>query len=115
MKVLKAGHLYELEFMDGTNTQQIQFIEKAVIAKHPTDASLDGKFVTVKDGTTNEEVLEVLLDRLATLYQKLPSRETALAITKLEEGLMWLNRRTKIREKQNVENTPLPHKSGETK
>lgn len=115
MKVLRAGHLYELESMEGTTPQLIQFIEKEKIDKHPTDASLDGKFVTINDGTTNEEVLEMLLDRLSTLFQKLPSRETAIAITKLEEALMWLNRRTEIRKKQNVENTPYPHKSGDIK
>ena len=110
MKVITPGHLYELESMEGAKPQQIQFIEKQKIEKHPTNAKLDYTFVTVNDGTTNEEVLLVLIDRLKTLGQKLPSRENALAITKAEECLMWLERRTANRLAQGVENTPLPHK-----
>lgn len=101
MKVLKEGHLYELDSMEGTNPQTIQFIEKEKIGE---------KFTTVNDGTTNEEVLEMLIDRTKTLGAKLPSRENSLALTKLEEALLWFNRRTQNRIKQGVENTPLPHK-----
>ena len=111
MRVLKEGHLYELESMEGTNPQRIQFIEKeikTVLADNPNQL---GEFVTINDGTTNEEVLKMLIDRCQTLLKKLPSRETALAITKLEEALMWLNKRTENRIKQGVENTSLPHKS----
>ena len=110
MKVIIPGHLYELESMEGTNPQKIQFIEKAVIDRHPTDASLDGKFITINDGTTNEEVLKMLIDRCNYLYKKLPSIETARATYKLEEALMWLEKRTATRLAQGVENTPLPHK-----
>ena len=65
----------------------------------------------IEDGTTNEEVLEVLLDRLRFLQKKLPCRENACAITKVEEGLLWLNRRTEHRVKQGVETTDRPHTS----
>ena len=63
------------------------------------------KLVTINDGTTNEEVLEVLINRLQVLSAKLPSRETSIAITKLEEALMWLNKRTNDRLKRGVEGT----------
>ena len=102
MNILKTGHLYELESLEGTNNQLIQFIEKEQI---------DGAFKTVNDGTTNEEVLAVLIDRCKILGEKLPSRENSIAVTKLEEALMWFNKRTENRLKQNVENTPLPHNS----
>lgn len=102
MKVLKEGHLYELDSMEGTNPQKIQFIEKE---------SIDGVFKTINDGTTNEEVLGMLINRCRNLFRKLPSDETAVAILKLEEALMWLEKRTKTRMMQGVENTPLSHKS----
>lgn len=102
MKVLTPGHLYELDSMEEANPQLLQFIQKLKNAA--------GQFVTVQDGTTNEEVLKVLIDRLRTLGEKLPSRENALAITKAEECLMWLEKRTANRLAQGVENTPLPHK-----
>ena len=102
MKVLKDAHLYELEAMEGTNTQTLQFIEKE---------KQGGSFVTINDGTTNEEVLKMLIDRTRKLGEKLPCRENSLAVTKLEEALMWFEKRTANRLAQKVENTPLPHKS----
>jgi hypothetical protein len=103
MKVLSTHHLYELEpFEDKTKPgQRIQFIEKAL------DPGT-GAFHTVNDGTTNEEVLEMLIHRLHGLGEKLPSRENSLAITKLQECLFWLNERTRGRTARGVEGTPKP-------
>lgn len=39
------------------------------------------------------------------LNSKFPCRENAMAITKLDEALMWLEKRTKDREARNVEGT----------
>lgn len=99
MKVLRPGHRYELANFEKQQEpgQQIQFIEKEPAAEGSTE------LVTVNDGTTNEEVLKVLIDRCQSLYAKFPSRETALAITKMEEALMWLEKRTRDRIARNVE------------
>jgi len=102
MNVVTPGHLYILESLEDTNPQYLQFIQKEKI---------EDKFVTIKDGTTNEEVLKVMIDRLKTLDEKLPSRENAIVITKLEEALMWVEKRSNIRKTQGVYGTPLPHKS----
>lgn len=102
MKILDEAYLYELESLEKTNPQKLQFIKK----EKQGDA-----FVTVCDGTTNEEVLKVLIDRLKKQGEKVPCRENSIAITKLEESLMWLEKRTQNRLAQGVENTPLPHKS----
>lgn len=102
MKVLTPGHLYELDSMEETNPQRLQFIQK--------EKNEAGQFVTVQDGTTNEEVLKVLIDRTKTLYDKLPSEETGKAIYHLNQALGWLLERTKNGLAQGVENTPLPHK-----
>lgn len=89
MKVLTPGHLYALENFENTGShQRLQFIEK----RH--DDSASPVLVTVNDGTTNEEVLKMLIDRMKFLNLTVPSRENALAITKLEEALMWLEKRT---------------------
>ncbi len=69
-------------------TQTITFIRKAT-SKEGSDVN-----GTIHDGTTNEEVLAVLIDRLQLLNEKLPSKENAMVITKLEESLMWLKKRT---------------------
>lgn len=97
MKVLTEGHVYALDQFEGGEPQVIYFIEKVPDHNNPTELR------TINNGTTNEEVLEMLIDRCNYLCRKLPSRETAIAITKLEEALLWLNRRTANRKKRGVE------------
>lgn len=108
MKVLREGHLYELENFENKDAegQKIQFIEKEQVHSDVFGVQVT-KLVTINDGTTNEEVLEVLINRLQVLSAKLPSRETSIAITKLEEALLWLNKRTNDRLKRGVEGTHL--------
>lgn len=48
------------------------------------------------------EAAKLMLDRLNS---KFPCRENAIAITKLDEALMWLNERTKKRISRGVEGT----------
>ena len=99
MKVKVEGHTYEMQNFENKDVegQILQFIHKQPIVEGSTELR------TVNDGTTNEEVLEVLIDRLSYLQSKFPCRENAIVITKLEESLMWLNKRTADRIKRNVE------------
>lgn len=99
MITITEGHKYELANFENKDAkgQTIQFIEKI---KSPQDET---KLLTVNDGTTNEEVLEMLIDRMKFLFNKFPSKETACAITKCEEALMWLEKRTRDRIKRGVE------------
>lgn len=109
MKVLTEGHKYELVNFENKETsgQTIQFIEKS------TDPSGIGRcgdgttLYTMNDGTTNEDVLEMLIDRMKYLQTKVPCKENACCITHLEEGLMWLEKRTRDRIKRNVEGKRL--------
>jgi hypothetical protein len=102
MKVLVHGHKYELSGFEGPGGNQIiQFIQK-----RPAGAST--KLRTIADGTTNEEVLRALIDRLQFLSKLLPSRETSIAITKCEEALMWLDKRSAERRARRVEGTRIP-------
>ena len=98
MKVLTEGHVYHLANFEDKNKdeQTIQFINKV-----PTE--IRGELVTVHDGTTNEEVLRMLIDRMQYLQHKFPCRENAIVITKLEESLMWLEKRTSDRKARGVE------------
>ncbi|CAA0215244.1 hypothetical protein [Tenacibaculum maritimum] len=96
MKVLTEGHKYQLKNYENPNeTQVIQFIEKV-----PTGENNELK--TINDGTTNEEVLEMLIDRMEHLQNKFPCKENVIVITNLEESLMWLNKRTEKRKKREV-------------
>lgn len=96
MKCLDDCHNYQMEtFMQSGIRPILQFYQMKE----------DG---TKLDGVTNEEVINVLLHRLVTLNKKMPCRENALAITKLEEALMWLQRRTVNRVARGVEGTFKP-------
>jgi hypothetical protein len=99
MKNLIEGHLYELENFENKTEegQKLQFIQK-----EPTGTNC-GTLTTISDGTTNEDVLAMLIDRMKYLQAKFPCRENAMVITKLEESLMWLEKRTSDRIKRNVE------------
>lgn len=64
----------------------------------------DGSF---ENGTTLEEMLRVSIERLTDLNKRFPCRENALAITKMQEALMWLNERTRERKERGVEGKHL--------
>ena len=105
MKILTPGHKYELSNFElippDQSHQTIQFIEKL-------PNSLDQSMLeTVSNGTTNEEVIAMLIDRMQFLQEKFPCRENAIVITNLEESLMWLNKRTADREARGVEGKHL--------
>lgn len=62
------------------------------------------------NGCQIEDIIEnVLLPRLNALNERFKCRENALAITKLEETLLWLNRRTQNRIAKGVEGTDAKH------
>lgn len=119
MKVKVEGHTYELVNFENKDAegQTLQFIHKEPInppsklpqARLSTSPrpQISSELKTISDGTTNEEVLEVLIDRMNYLQGKFPCRENAIVITKLEESLMWLNKRTSDRLKRNVEGKHL--------
>lgn len=99
MRVITPGHRYELaNFEDPSKPGQvIQFIEKTPIAEGSTELR------TVHEGTTNEELLRVLIDRMQTMQAKFPCRENAIATTHFETGLLWLEKRTADRKARGVE------------
>lgn len=99
MKILTEGHKYELDnFEDKSKPGQVlQFIEKKPLADGST------VLVTINDGTTNEELLRVLIDRMMSLQAKFPCRENAIATTHFETGLLWLEKRTADRLARGVE------------
>jgi hypothetical protein len=101
MKILTPGHRYELENFEAEDKpgQVIQFIEKG--------PSLGTELATIHDGTTNEEVIKVLIDRLGVLYAKFPSEETACSISHLKSALYAQQSRTYERSQRGVEGKHL--------
>ena len=72
--------VYDLD----SKSQSISFVKK----------ESDG---TMSSGLQSEQLLIALIDRHKKLNSKFPSREGALAITKMEEALFWLEARVKER------------------
>lgn len=97
MKILNQGHKYVAQHFENPDTEgtTIQFIEKI--------ASSTGELTTINNGTTNEELLAILVDRLNVLNQKFPCRENSIALTHIETALLWLEKRTRDRIARGVE------------
>ena len=58
------------------------------------------------NGCQNEHLIGIVIDRLQCLNQgEFACRENSIAITKLEEALLWLNKRTLDRVSRGVEGT----------
>jgi hypothetical protein len=99
MRIIQPGHVYAVEEFENKGEQVITFIQKEPIEEGSTELKL------VNDGTTNEEVLAVLIDRINFLQEKAPCQENKQAIRNLGEALKWLNRRTEGRVARGVEGT----------
>ena len=115
MECLDDCHRYEMDLFLGTGEgwqDKRPYRHLAFYEMRP-----DG---TKTDGVTNEEVLRVLIHRLKYLNDgfiaengvpvggQLKCRENSLAITKLEEALMWLEKRTADRIARKAEGTHKP-------
>lgn len=90
LEILKPGHRYDIRTEQGISIHELHF--------------QDGVVPEVgRNGMQNEEVLEVLIDRMNWLNKQFPCRENSIVITKLDEALLWLNKRTADRVKRGVE------------
>ena len=102
MKVIDEGHGYCLASVPDADKPGMGLPQFLDFMKR-----VDGKIVS--PGTTNEEVLKMMINRFEYLQSKLPCKENALVLIKLEEALMWCISRTKKRIEQGVESTDQPH------
>lgn len=64
-----------------------------------------------ENGCQVEDVLEAALMRIRQLNEAFPCRENALAVTNVQQGLMWLQERTRLRQAQGVEGQHVAHDS----
>ena len=91
MKIVDPGLRYEL-----ATGNSLVFLQKE-----------GGK--VIRAGTTNEELLEVLIDRVTEAYQKLPCEESIRALYLLREALATFRLRSANRVNAKVEGTHQPH------
>lgn len=103
-----AHHLYMIEGFNTASNPACPLTDRHGKPVGPTTILFQNgpiKEVGV-NGVTHEALLAILIDRLS-MFNKGPyaCRENSLALTKLEEALMWLNHRTRAREERGVEGT----------
>jgi hypothetical protein len=108
-----ACHLYQITGLDiGENGSYVECDgEKASNYDGPEDVTwIVFQNGPIKEhgvnGVTQEALLAIVIDRLRS-FQAGPysCRDNAVALTKCEEALMWLQRRTRERIKRGVEGT----------
>lgn len=100
----------------GDHTEALTYCEMRARPDAPVVGFVSFQDGPVKEhganGAQNEDIIEMLLDRLHSLNEmedgKYACRENSLAITKLEEALFWLRRRTENRVERGVEGTNTP-------
>lgn len=93
MQVLDPGHVYQLD-----SDQTLEFIKR-------TNGEL------VHGGTTNEELLRVLINRTEYLDAKFPCEENKNALQDMVDALYWFTQRTIKRVEQGVETKDIAHVS----
>lgn len=86
-----ASHVYRIDKKDSEIVAQVMF-QKGPIKE------------TVGNGCFIEDLIAICIDRLEGFQSgDFPCRENALALTKLEEALHWLDHRTNDRKRRGVE------------
>lgn len=97
-ETIERGYIYELA-NSGEGSQTLRFIKK--VPTSPNHTTLD----ILEDGTTNEVVLAVIIDRLQFLDELVPSDFNKDAIMHVQAALSALESRTADRVKREVEGT----------
>jgi hypothetical protein len=103
-----ANHRYEISgYLGDTNTsikshEQGLRVETVIVFQN----GAIGEDGTGVNGVTHEALLAIVADRLRS-FQKGPynCRENSIALTKIEEAQLWLQRRTLQRMRRGVEGT----------
>ena len=97
-KEFNANHVYEVRTNDSGGERILTLVkfQQGPIKENGVN------------GVANEDLIAMVIDRLQSFQEsEYKCRENAIAITKLEEALLWLRKRTMDREKRNVEGTSV--------
>lgn len=93
MKIIREGFKYEVENFENKTEhgQFISFVEK--------ERDGDMTFL-VQDGTTIEELIDVLVDRMSFLNSKHPCMENWVVIQNLKTAKFWMIERQREKNKR---------------
>lgn len=100
-KEFNANHEYEVRKtpLEGVTASENEIYAKIKFQKGPIKEN-------GINGCHNEDLIAIVIDRLQSFQNsEFSCRENAITITKLEEALLWLNKRTRDRQLRGVEGT----------
>lgn len=86
----------ELDELRGTTPSTDQFVDILFVRGDKTD---NGTVIPRVDGILHEQLLGMMIEDLKYKNNLVPSRESSLVITKLQEALFWLEERQNQRTK----------------
>lgn len=102
-KIIEDKHAYELPLytvLEGKGIEQLE--GKGFELAFVRGNSQEGHLTTYRHGTLHEHLLAVQIHDLKLKHDEFPSKETACAITHLQEALFWLEERQRDREARGV-------------
>lgn len=111
-KTIIPGHHYqvpEYEVKPGSGIQETGSVIEIRIVR---GSKVEGEnTIAPVPGTLHEHLVTVMIEDLKVKNAEFPSKETACAITNLEQARQWLEERERARDSAGVLGTYQPHKS----
>lgn len=99
--------LHEWEVVDGKGIETTG--SQTPITFVRGDKEDNGEVIPRVDGVLHESLLSMMIHDLKIKNGMVPSRESSIAITKLEEALFWMEERQRNRVKAGVQGTYKKH------
>ena len=110
-KTLLPGHEYAVpiyQVIDGQGIQEISGEQQTIRFVRGSKVENENKSKPVP-GTLHEHLVTVMIEDLKLKHAEFPSKETACAITNLEQARHWMEEREKAREGAGVLGTYKMH------
>lgn len=101
MKVIEAGHIYEVQNVDGPGTQRIEFVRRR--DDEATMLPQAGR----SEGILTQELLRVAIDRTLYLNAEAPCSENVTIVNNLRDCLRLYESRAARR---TIDNHPMPER-----
>jgi hypothetical protein len=102
---VEEGTKYELPIYEVVDNVGIQETGQVQVIEFVRGSKLGDEQVEKRKGTLHEHLLSTMIHDLKFKSKLVPSRESSLVITKLEEALFWMEERQRSREAAGIAGT----------
>ena len=103
--IKEEGHSYQVPTYEVVEGKGLQENYSILNIRFVRGSKLGSDNVEPKSGTLHEHLIAMMIHDLKFKNNLVPSKETSMVITKLEEALMWQQRRSIDRAKREVQET----------